>query len=227
MEPIIVYTDTKHSYAKETIDGIELRISRWLSKKEQQRHIDSLMRKVEKRHQGGEPLFQEWYDEGVAHGAVGTIRVQPSGKGLGLRAQVLGQGRTESVHMLRPRDSWEQMDASGKRKILLSLVKKALLEEVEREVRMWTVAVAPKRTLQKVSLKDTTSRWGSCTTSGNISMSLSSLLLPYPLFTYVCLHEVVHLEHAHHRSSFWDEVVRHMPDARERARALRSYSMHR
>ncbi len=55
----------------------------------------------------------------------------------------------------------------------------------------------------KVYIRFSSSRWGTCSSLGNISLNGYLALLPDDLFLYVILHELTHLEHMNHGREFW------------------------
>lgn len=57
-----------------------------------------------------------------------------------------------------------------------------------------------------VSIRDTTSRWGSCSSSGRISYCWRLLLADEVIVDYVVIHEVCHRIHPDHSHAFWDTV---------------------
>lgn len=64
--------------------------------------------------------------------------------------------------------------------------------------------------VKHVTVRDTTSRWGSCAPDGRLSFSWRLILAPLPALTYVAAHEVAHLKHLNHGRAFWrtvDEVL--------------------
>jgi predicted metal-dependent hydrolase len=67
------------------------------------------------------------------------------------------------------------------------------------------------RPFNKISLRDTRSRWGSCTTDGNLMYSWRLILAPVAVLEYVAAHEVSHLSEMNHSPAFWAEVARLMP----------------
>ena len=79
------------------------------------------------------------------------------------------------------------------------------------------------RTVGRVSVRDTTSRWGSCSRSGALSFSWRLILAPDFVFTYVVAHEVAHLKHMDHSAAFWRTVDRLMPDGAEAAKSARDW----
>jgi predicted metal-dependent hydrolase len=59
------------------------------------------------------------------------------------------------------------------------------------------------RKVRGVSVRDTTSRWGSCTSAGDLSFSWRLVMAPDPICRYVAAHEVAHLAEMNHGPQFW------------------------
>ena len=78
-------------------------------------------------------------------------------------------------------------------------------------------------TYQKITVKDISSRWGSCSTRGNLNFSWKLFVLPEALVDYVVVHELAHLIHMNHSAQFWDVVAQYLPDYRERKKELNNY----
>lgn len=70
----------------------------------------------------------------------------------------------------------------------------------------------------RIALRDTVSRWGSCSAAGNLSFSWRIVLAPVPVLDYVVAHEVAHLAEPNHGARFWAHVER-LCDDPEAARA--------
>jgi len=64
----------------------------------------------------------------------------------------------------------------------------------------------------KLSLRDTRSRWGSCTTDGALMYSWRLAMAPHAVLDYVAAHEVAHLREMNHSSRFWSLVADVCPD---------------
>lgn len=60
------------------------------------------------------------------------------------------------------------------------------------------------KTVTQVSVRDTKSRWGSCSVDGSISLSWRLIFAPVAASDYVVAHEVAHLKHMDHSKAFWD-----------------------
>lgn len=63
-----------------------------------------------------------------------------------------------------------------------------------------------------VTLRDTQSRWGSCSKARRISLSWRLAFAPEAVAYYVIAHEVVHLQHFDHSPAFWQTVAQLYPD---------------
>ncbi len=62
------------------------------------------------------------------------------------------------------------------------------------------------RHYSRLTLRDTRSRWGSCTHDGNLMYSWRLILAPPDVLDYVAAHEVAHLVEMNHSSNFWSIV---------------------
>ena len=81
----------------------------------------------------------------------------------------------------------------------------------------------------RISLRDTRSRWGSCSSGGGLMYSWRLVLAPPAVLDYVAAHEVTHLRHMHHGPEFWQTVELICPDMDTHRHWLREYgvSLHR
>ncbi|WBU61785.1 M48 family metallopeptidase [Paracoccus albus] len=67
------------------------------------------------------------------------------------------------------------------------------------------------RKARALTLRDTRSRWGSCTSDGRLMFSWRLAMAPYGVLDYVAAHEVAHLAHMDHSPRFWAQVEALMP----------------
>ncbi|MGC8773651.1 MAG: M48 family metallopeptidase [Chlorobaculum sp.] len=66
-----------------------------------------------------------------------------------------------------------------------------------------------------VSVKKQKSRWGSCSSRGNINLNLKLIFLPPLLVRYIMIHELCHTIHMNHSREYWETVARFDPDWKE------------
>jgi predicted metal-dependent hydrolase len=71
----------------------------------------------------------------------------------------------------------------------------------------------------RITLRDTRSRWGSCSPSGALNFSWRLVMAPDWVLDYVTAHEVAHLREMNHSAAFWRHVETLVPGLREPARA--------
>ncbi|GAC1328180.1 MAG: SprT family zinc-dependent metalloprotease [Beijerinckiaceae bacterium] len=71
---------------------------------------------------------------------------------------------------------------------------------------------------RKVGLRDTTSRWGSCSSVGSLNFSWRLILAPPFVLDYLAAHEVAHLKHMNHSGRFW-KLTRELCPETDRAEA--------
>lgn len=63
-----------------------------------------------------------------------------------------------------------------------------------------------EKNIHNISIKDTKSRWGSCSSLGNINYNWRIALAPQEVIDYLIAHEVAHLKYADHSTQFWNCV---------------------
>ena len=73
---------------------------------------------------------------------------------------------------------------------------------------------------KRVAIRNTRSRWGSCSKAGNLNFCYKVVLLPEQLRDYVIVHELCHLKEFNHSQRFWAHVAQIFPDYRARRQAL-------
>lgn len=77
-------------------------------------------------------------------------------------------------------------------------------------------------TYSRITLRDTRSRWGSCSSQGALMYSWRLILAPSQVLSYVAAHEVAHLVEMNHSPAFWAQVAALFGDHREARAWLRA-----
>lgn len=75
----------------------------------------------------------------------------------------------------------------------------------------------------KITIKETKTRWGSCSTKGNLNFHWKLVLMPPEILDYMVVHELAHRKEMNHSPAFWAEVERILPDYRKRRRWLKCF----
>ena len=78
-------------------------------------------------------------------------------------------------------------------------------------------------TYGRISMRNQKTRWGSCSSNGNLNFNNRLLFVPKELVDYVVVHELVHRKEMNHSNAFWNVVEKYMPDYKERRKKLREY----
>lgn len=74
---------------------------------------------------------------------------------------------------------------------------------------------------KKITIRNTASRWGSCSKKGNLSFSYRIVMLPPELVDYLVVHELCHLKELNHSANFWSLVAKSIPDYKKSRKSLR------
>jgi predicted metal-dependent hydrolase len=89
-----------------------------------------------------------------------------------------------------------------------------LFDQARRDLDRRVAFHARNLTLKarRIAVRDQTSRWGSCSTTGVLSFSWRLILAPPHVLDYVAAHEVAHLAEMNHGPRFWALVKKALPD---------------
>lgn len=73
----------------------------------------------------------------------------------------------------------------------------------------------------RITIREQKTRWGSCSSKGNLNFNWKLVLLAPELLDYVVVHELAHRREMNHSKDFWKIVEAELPDYRERRRRLK------
>ena len=99
---------------------------------------------------------------------------------------------------------------------LSAFLKKEARKDLEALVELHAAAV--RKPVKSLTMKDTRSRWGSCSWDGNLSFSWRIIMAPPLVIDYLAAHEVAHLREMNHGPKFWalcEELCPRMAEGRK------------
>lgn len=136
---------------------------------------------------------------GLAFGA----SVPFEGRALALTAAPVPAVRVEGTALLAPPDP-DRLCAR-----VVSFLKLAARQRLQTACEAHAGALG--RRFSRITLRDTRSRWGSCTADGGLMFSWRLIMAPPAVLDYVAAHEVAHLVEMNHSPAFWAVVRSLMP----------------
>lgn len=109
--------------------------------------------------------------------------------------------------------------------------KQLLREELEKHLRALAKREISERVSKKaeemglrygrITIREQTSRWGSCSSQGNLNFNWKLILAPLQVLDYVIVHELAHIKELNHSSKFWQIVSTYHPSYRQDKNWLR------
>ena len=114
----------------------------------------------------------------------------------------------------------------------MSQIKPLTIEEIH-ELANQALEVIPKRvayfaplvgvTYGRITIRNQKSRWGSCSSKGNLNFNCLLMLMPTEVLDYVVVHELCHRKEMNHSPKFWAEVTKILPDCEKQKLWLKEY----
>lgn len=128
-----------------------------------------------------------------------------------IERMVISKSKWIDEHMLKVQSTIDER--SKLEKITFEQIKELADQAVEYILkRVKYYAEKENFVYNKITIKNLVSRWGSCSTKGNLNFNCLLMLTPDYVIDYIVVHELCHLREMNHSEKFWAEVEKIMPD---------------
>jgi len=153
-----------------------------------------------------------------------VMRVRPDGD---LRVTIpRGGSKAEALRFAERHMAW----AERQRARVLETRRPATMDRelrvtAARELPPQVTALAAQHGLivNRVTIRNQRSRWGSCSSRGHITLNFRLMLMPPHVREYIVIHELMHLKQANHSIRFWRLVEAACPGFRDAERWLKQH----
>mgnify|MGYP000540394469 FL=1 len=127
-----------------------------------------------------------------------------------------------SKHIEKIKETKERFEAEPTEKLTREKVI-ALAEEALKVIpeRVEYFAKVIGVTYGKITVRNQKTRWGSCSSKGNLNFNCLLMLAPPEVLDYVVVHELCHRKQMNHSKAFWLEVEKVLPDYKEARKWLK------
>lgn len=144
-----------------------------------------------------------------------AIQIMPDGEVV-VRAPKR-MNRAEINAFVADKQAWVQKHLPRENDLLPKLSEEALRELANRareRIPLRAEYYAPLIGVSygRITIRSQKTRWGSCSSKGNLSFNSLLMLAPDDVIDYVVVHELCHRKQMNHSKAFWEEVARVFPD---------------
>ncbi len=219
---------TRNRTSRAMFDGDEIliRLAGRLSASEEERHIQTLLRRMAKAQ--AKLVQQTLIDpfRSILNGDSQATIVMADGTG---RSFMIKPGTKTKAKFQAGGWNIERASAMDDRSFhrflwrLLAKSEHSRIEELVLAINRETLNLP----VRKVRLEIMSVRWGSCSRKGNINLNTALLFLPESILRYVIIHEIAHIRHPNHSRAFWETVESVMPDFAISLQQIKEYRLPR
>ena len=137
--------------------------------------------------------------------------------------RILRTGKLRGLTEMSEIDGEKVLLVGGAEDHLARRIRDFLKQEARRDLERLAHDHAARigRRIASITLKDTKSRWGSCSHDGNLSFSWRIVMAPHHVIDYLAAHEAAHLAEMNHSERFWAVCETLCPGADEARRWLK------
>jgi predicted metal-dependent hydrolase len=134
--------------------------------------------------------------------------------------------KTNRVYVLIPKDS--NVKSTEVQMNIRKEIEKVFRKEANQHLPIRLSELAGKHNFNynKVTIKNSKTRWGSCSGVNNINLNLHLMRLPDKLMDYVILHELAHTKIKNHQKEFWNLLDAVSGDAKGLDKELKKYHIY-
>lgn len=162
-----------------------------------------------------------------------AIEIKPNGKVLvrvpkRMSEKAVGKFVEEHMDWIKVHRAKVLEKASAQKGELLTETKLSELFEQSKQFlpeRVEYYAGSMGVTYGRITIRNQRTRWGSCSSKGNLNFNCQLMRLPEELIDYVVVHELCHRKEMNHSAAFWAEVEKVLPDYKERRKELKKQTL--
>lgn len=221
--PVNIFIERRKNVRASIVkNGVNIRLPLFFSSSQKEETIDRLKEWASKKIKSSKALQSKLYAKTYNNGQ--SLKIQDKEFVLSIistdRKSLTGKIKGSQILIEIPENCSADIQSKYLPRLISNLMSKCFYQRVLNRVEAINAKFFDAE-IKRFSLKYTSSIWGSCSSSGGVTLSSRLLLAPQSVLDYVIVHELAHFQHRNHSKAFWDEVQRVMPDYQEKEKWLK------
>jgi predicted metal-dependent hydrolase len=108
------------------------------------------------------------------------------------------------------------------KRALETLYRRKARETFEERLKLYAAEMNVE--YDQIHVRNQTTRWGSCSSTGTLSLNWRLIMAPLEVVDYILVHELAHLREPNHSDEFWSLVAEHDPEYKAHSQWLEENS---
>ncbi|MGB1248229.1 MAG: M48 family metallopeptidase [Chitinophagales bacterium] len=197
--------------------AVNIRLSNFLSANEKQTQINKFLEWAKTQWKNKQTLGRKFVNGEILHLFDSKIKLYISTQA---QEKIIAKQKGDGFYIFLPKSLKEHEQSEAIKLMLVKLLRQKYQTKIEAKLHKFN-SIHQFGKLNRVVLKNNSSNWGSCSSKGNINISVRLFFAPEEVVDYVLIHELAHLKEQNHSAAYWAIVNKACPNYKKQEHWLK------